>query len=238
MKAFTLIVCACLPSAFGQTGGITGSVLDDTGAPVEGARVVASLWSSTKAVPFVAGRPPAFMPVPAKATSGAKGEFQIEGIFAGKYYVCVEKPEAALLNPCLWADQPESVNVDEGVTTRGIAVTVTKGVSLNVRIQDSKGLLRANPAADDVRVGTFHRVSPFIPGTINGRDPAGRSISVIVPRGKAASISISSAAFDLADEKGTPLVDVTIPVTAAAVGNAGATPIITIHVASAKASKP
>ncbi len=104
MRQKWILYCVFAAAAFGQTGGIAGTVEDGSGAPVEGARVTAALWESAKPIPFVAGRPPSFLPVQAKGLTGAKGEFQVEGLYAGKYYLCVEKPEEAVLNPCQWAD--------------------------------------------------------------------------------------------------------------------------------------
>jgi hypothetical protein len=102
----------------------------------------------------------------------------------------------------------------------GVSVAAAKDVTINVRVQDAKGHLIANPAMDDLRVGTSHRTSQFIPGIVSGRDAAGRSMSVIVARGQAASISVSSVSFALADEKGVPLASTEIPISAAVVGNA------------------
>ncbi len=238
MRHRIIVFCAFAATAFSQTGGITGNVVDDGGAPIQGASVSASLWSSAKPVPFVAGRPPAFMPVSAKALTGSKGEFQVDGLVAGKYYVCVEKPDSAILNPCLWADPPVSVDVEEGKAASGVSVVAAKGVSLNIRVQDAKGLLRANPAADDIRVGTSHRQSLFIPGRVSGTDPAGRTMSVIVPRGQPASISVASSAFVLADDKGAALASSTIQLTTDAVAKAGAAPVITIQVTDAKSGRP
>ncbi len=238
MRQIIILLLAFAAAAFSQTGCITATVVDDSGAPIQGASVAAALWSSAKPVPFVAGRPPAFMPVPAKALTGSKGEFQVEGLVAGKYYVCVEKPEGAILNPCLWADTPVSVDVADGAITSGVSVVAAKGATLNIRVQDAKGLLRVNPAADDVRIGTSHRVSVFIPGRVSGIDPAGRTMSVIVPRGQAASISVSSSAFALADDKGVALANTTIQLTSDAVAKAGTAPVITVHVTDAKPGRP
>ncbi len=240
MRQITILLFALAATALGQTGRITGTVVDDAGAAISGASVTAALWSTPQPIQLVPGKPPAFMPVPANALTGSKGEFQIEGLLTGKYHVCVEKPEAAMLNPCLWADAPVRVDVTTGATFSGVSVVAAKGVTVNVRVQDAKGLLMANPALDDVRVGTFHRVSPFIPGQVSDRDPAGRTMSVIVPRGQAASISVSSASFALADEKGVPLASTEIPVSAAAVGNAAvavgaATPAVTVQITGPKA---
>ena len=233
MKQLTLLFLALSVTAFSQSGRIAGSVVDDSGAPIPGASVTAALWSTTQTLTLVPGKPPAFMPVPANALTGAKGEFQIDGLIAGQYYVCVEKPDAAILNPCLWADPPTPVDVGAAATVSGLVVTASKGIAINVRVQDAKGLLTVNPAADDVWVGTFHRKSPFIPGRIVQRDPAGRTMSVIVPRGQAASIAVSSAAFTVADDKGGALApEIQIPAAVVAQGNAG--PALTVYVTGTK----
>jgi hypothetical protein len=238
MKRIIFVLGACAVAALGQTGRITGTILDESGAPIEGASVTASLWSSAKPIPFVAGRPPSFMPVLAKALSGAKGEFQVEGLFAGRYYVCVEKREAAILNPCLWADPPVSVDVGEEATVSGVSVVAAKGVNVKVRVHDPKGLLKANPAMDDVRVGVYHRTAPFIPGIVSGIDPAGKTITVIVPRGQSATVSVYSTSFSLADEKGSPLAGTDIQLPADGVAKAGTAPAVTIEVTAAKGGKP
>lgn len=234
MKQTIVLLCMFAAVAFGQNGRITGTVVDDSGVPIVGASVTASLWSSVKPVPFVPGRPPAFMPIRASAPTGAKGEFEVSGLVAGKYYVCVEKREDAILNPCLWADPPVGADVGEDATVSGVSVVAARGVILHVRVQDAKGLLRVNPAFDDVRVGTFHRKSPFIPGIVSGRDPAGKVMSVIVPRGQDATITVASEAFVLADEKGEALASTEIAVPAAVVARGDAAPAVTVHVTSAK----
>src|SRR5206468_11436306 len=114
------------------------------------------------------------------------------------------------------------------------SVVATKGVSLNIRVQDAKGLLRANPAMDDVSIGTYHRTLPFIPGVVSGTDPTGKSISVIVPRGQAAKISISSVSFVLADEKGSSLAGTEIQIPASVVASPGTGPAFTVQVSNAK----
>jgi hypothetical protein len=80
--------------------------MDDSGTPIEGALVMASLRSSPAPVMLVPGRPPFFMSVMANAAAGPKGEFQIDGLRVGTHAVCIEKPERAFLNLCFWADKP------------------------------------------------------------------------------------------------------------------------------------
>lgn len=234
MKQAIFLFCVFATTVFGQSGRITGVIVDDSGAPIVGASVMASLWESAKPVAFVPGRPPAFMPVPAKQLSGPKGEFEVTGLVAGRYYVCVDKPEDAILNPCLWADPPVPVEVGEDATVSQLSIVATRGVALQVRVSDVQGLLKENPANDDVRVGTFHRRNLFIPGMVTDRDPAGKVMTVIVPRGQDVTISVSSAAFVLADASGNAMTSPEIPVPAAVVSKGGSTPPVTVQVTGTK----
>jgi hypothetical protein len=215
-----------------QTGHITGAVVDDSGAAVQGATVTAALFSAPQPIPVIPGKLPAFLPAPAAAPTDSKGAFSIDVNYAGKYYICVQKPDAALLDPCLWADPPPPVNVAAGATVSGISVVAVRGVALNIRVQDVNGLLSANPALDDVRVGTYHRAATFIPGRVTSRDPAGRIVTVIVPRGQAASISVSSASFSLGDSHGNSLSNANAPIAidAATVASGASAPVTTITV--------
>jgi hypothetical protein len=238
MTRISTLLLMTVTSVLGQTGHITGTIVDDTGAPIQGATVSAALFWTAQPIPAVPGQLPAFLPTNAKAPSGSRGEFAIDVTYAGQYHICVQKASASVLDPCLWADPPPPVEVAAGATVSGLSVVAARGVTVNVRVHDPKGLLTVNPAQDDVRVGTFHRTSPFIPGYVSGRDPAGRNMSVIVPRGQAASISVSSSAFNLADGKGAAVGSAALSVTNDDVMKAGAAAAITVTVTDAKAGRP
>jgi hypothetical protein len=153
MKRVLLICLSVTAVAAGQTAQIRGTVTDETGAPIQGATVMASLRKAAE--PISKSRPPVatLMPVPAKAPSGAKGEFQIDSLYAGNYVICADVPDKAYLNPCLWSDQPTTLDVAAGATASGVKVVAQKGVFVTVRVDDPKGLLKG-PAADGVMVGT------------------------------------------------------------------------------------
>ncbi len=237
--AVSFVICASALTA--QTARITGTVTDERGAPLSGARVSASLKASPKPVALVPGRPPAFMPVQAKSDSGTNGEFQIEGLLPGLYRLCVQKP-GGYLDPCLWADQPVTVELDDGATVSGAAVVARKGGTVTVRVQDPTGTLAANPAASDLRVGVHNGNSPLIPALPTNRDANGQTLSVVVPQGKSVTLVVSSAKLALADATGAALKDgenqivipaANIPVTPAGVG--APEPTLTIQVLGAKA---
>jgi hypothetical protein len=88
-----------------------------------------------------------------------------------------------MLNPRLWLDNPVNIAVAAGATVSSVSVLEPKGVIITVRVQDTNGLLAANPTADDLGIGTYHGSALFIPGLISGRNPTGRTMSVVVPPG-------------------------------------------------------
>jgi hypothetical protein len=110
-----------------QTGRIKGTLMDDSGTSSEGALVMASLRSSPAPVILVLGRPPFFMPVTANAAEVPKGEYQIDGLLVGAYAVCVENPERASLNRCLWTDKPVTVDLAADTAVSGVCVVASKG---------------------------------------------------------------------------------------------------------------
>ena len=116
-----------------------------------------------------------------------------------------EKRGSSMLNPCLWLDKPVNVNVAVGATVTGVSVVEPKGVILMVRVQDTKGVLSSDPAADDLRIGPYNTKSHFVPARVSGRDGTGKTIAIAVPPGQAVNLSVPSAAFTLAGDKGSPL---------------------------------
>jgi hypothetical protein len=65
-----------------------------------------------------------------------------------------------------------------------------EGRIVTVRVQDTQGLLAANPANDDLCIGNYHGKSPFISARVSGRDAAGKPMSVAVPPGQPVNISL------------------------------------------------
>lgn len=240
MRQTAVIFFGLAAMALGQTGRVTGTVTDDSGAPVAGALVTASLQSAAPQGTKGPGGLPLFMPFPPKALSGATGDFEIDGLPAGTFRLCVEKAESSLLNPCLWVDRPASVEVSPAATASGVTVVAPRGTLLTVQILDVKGLL-ANPANNDLRVGTSNGRMAFIPARVSGRDATGRTMAIVVQPGLPATILISSTAFALADDKGNALgpgvTQIPVPsgtVVTAASASATAPPVVTVQVTGKK----
>jgi Chitobiase/beta-hexosaminidase C-terminal domain len=92
--------------------------------------------------------------------------------------------------------------------TAGTSFTISSTPTLRAiayKNEDTNGALAANPMADDMRIGTSHGRTLFIPGLVSGRDATRRTMAVVVRPGLPASILVSSAGFALADDKGNAL---------------------------------
>jgi hypothetical protein len=244
MKQIAILFFTCAAAAVAQTGRISGTVIDDSGAPVVGAMVMASLRSSPAPVTPTPGQLPPFMPVMANAASGSKGDFEIKNLLVGTYALCVEASQGAYLNPCVWADQPVTVEMADGAVVKGVPVVAPRGVVITVRVRDLAGLLAADPAGDDLRIGTYNGRLPFIPARVSARDANGRTMSLVVPGGQSRTVAVSSGNFALADDKGTALAsaETKISVNAPAIGSlpagvGAATPTVIVQVTGKKAGR-
>jgi hypothetical protein len=100
-----LILSLAAPAAIGQTavGSIQGTVLDGkTLKPVSAAWVIASR----------AGTPP----FARNTKTGGDGAFQIQGLTAGNFTLCVQASGDQYLDPCLWNGTPVRVTMTSGQT--------------------------------------------------------------------------------------------------------------------------
>jgi hypothetical protein len=239
MRWISIVVFAVAGVAQAQTGSINGTVKDDSGAPVPAAVVTAAMKTIAPSASMPSGRP-GFLPFTPKAPSDSTGAFEIDGVVAGTYTMCVWVPEAAFLDPCLWNSKPVVVSVGSGATVGNVAVVAAKGVFVSIRVQDVSGLLTANPAKDDLRIGTVSSGSPFIPALVTERDGQGKTVAVVAPPGTPLSISVASTAFALTDSNGNALAasGATFPVTSSAVLTTGGTPSLTVQVVGPSAAKP
>ena len=236
MKQTAITFLAVAAMAIGQTGRISGTVIDDSGAPIAGATVTAGLWGSVPPGTRGPGGLPSFLPFPPKAPTGADGSFEIDALAPATYGLCVDKLGSAVLNPCLWGDQPVLRTLTAGGAVTGVSLVARKGVFLTIRVLDPNELLVRNPKSDDVRIGTYQGNSRFIPALVSGGDMKGKTMSLLVPAGQPVNISVSSATYALADATGkalgTGMAQIPVPSTAlaSATDKVSATPAVTIQV--------
>ena len=131
-------ICLCLTgvSLFAQAGSLAGTVTDGSNKPVTGAFITANRES----LPAASGR----------AFSVADGTFQISGLPAGSFTVCVQVPGGDFIDTCEWQILPLRVDVKVGQAVAGLKFKLQKGAILQVRLNDPGSLLSPSPPTKTV----------------------------------------------------------------------------------------
>jgi hypothetical protein len=102
---FYVVALAALSTHFllaangNSNGGLKGSVVDDSGHPVAGARVLVSYAPSIKAP--ISAPPVITGPLAVAVSADASGLFQVDTIGAGQYIACAETLTPGYLDPSM-----------------------------------------------------------------------------------------------------------------------------------------
>jgi len=190
----------------GTTGAasISGTVVDaKTLKSVPSALVIASR----------AGSPP----FTRNTKSGGDGAFQIQGLTAGNYLVCVQAAGDQYLNPCEWAGSPAAVTLASGRAATGIKIALTPASVLNVQVKDAQkalSQLTKDGHRPDLSIGVWGPRGLYYPAraasapTGTASPQAGittYSYQLAVPRDTALNFYIASRDLKLGDANGLAL---------------------------------
>jgi hypothetical protein len=197
------------PFAIGQTGtaSIAGTVLDArTQKPVPTVLVMAIRSD--------------LPPFSRNTKSGGDGTFDIQGLPAGKYSLCVQAPGDGYLDPCQWNGTPAAVTLVSGQAATGVALRLSAASVLNIQVQDAQNLLRQKTKdgrRPDLAVGVWGPKGLYYPARAAGGpsvagnpQPAGKAVNnysyqIAVPRDTALTLHISSKDLRLGDARGAAL---------------------------------
>ncbi len=205
MKAFPILLFAvAVASGQSPTGSIQGVLLDSgTQRPVPAAVVIANR----------AGVPP----FTRNTRSGADGAFQIQGLPAGDYRLCVQVEGDQYLDPCQWSTGLTTVTLPAGQAASGISLRVTAASVLYIQAQDPQNILSQKTAdgrPPDLSVGVWGANGLYYPahraGSLTaGENPLpgmpGHSYQLAVPRDTALQLQIASHDLRLGDAAGAAL---------------------------------
>jgi hypothetical protein len=207
---YILVLLLAAHTGLAQTGttkaaSISGTVLDaKTQKPVPAALVIASR----------AGAPP----FTRNTKSGADGAFQIQGLTAGNYLVCVQAPGDQYLDPCQWNGAPVGVTLSSGQTATGLKIALAPASVLNVQVKDSQkamSQLTKDGRRPDLSVGVWGPRGLYYPArAVNAPGgPAGPQVSITtysfqlaVPRDTALNLYVTSRDLKLGDANGAALL--------------------------------
>jgi hypothetical protein len=200
----TSFCAVCQPTA---TGTLQAVVKDSQGAAIPGAQI--TYRRLFRAVPDARNQP---VPAPGEtvksgaASADASGAFALLSLPAG-YAICASVPGLPYLDPCKWSAGP-IVIVSANATT-GYTLALTKGVFLNVRINDPTHQL---PQVKDepLRAGKLIVGVKFGDGAYQGApntgvDAEGRDYQMVVPAGMPLQLWLFSRDVALTDAGGKPV---------------------------------
>ena len=195
---YLAILSLAVSIAHSQTvmGGLAGTVVDGkTLTPIPGALVIAR---------FV-GTPPL-----AKNTkSGGDGAFQIQGLAAGRYLLCVQAPGGGYLDPCQWNGSPTNITVASGQTASGVLLKLTAASVVNIQVQDPlKALSQSTKDGHrpSLTIGVWGPKGLYYPALRSGASSAGGyHYQLAVPHDTPLNFYIASHDLKLGDAGGMPL---------------------------------
>jgi hypothetical protein len=208
---FYVVALAALSTHFllaangNSNGGLKGSVVDDSGHPVAGARVLVSYASSIKTP--IAAPPVITGPLAAAVSADVNGSFQVDTLPPGQYIACAETLTLGYLDPCHWSTSAPAFTVSAGQTTSGVKIIMAKGSVLRVHVDDPQQLLKPVVGSVDldfeVHVVTskgVHYSAPIQSSTAVGRDHV-----ITISFDSPVSLRVLSAHFTVNDQSGKSL---------------------------------
>jgi hypothetical protein len=182
-----------------QTGttSIQGTVTDaSNNKPIAGAFVITNR----------SGLPP----FSETAQTGADGSYQMQGLPAGSYSLCVQVPGDGYLDPCRFGGGAQPITLAAGQQSLGNIAKLKPASILKIRLNDASGLLTQytkDGHDPDLLIGVFGSgpQRTFFPAHLAGQDKAGTNYQVAVPLDMPLTFSIASNSLKLADTTGAAL---------------------------------
>lgn len=178
------------------TGQISGTVADETGAPVASAYVtyLRTPYTSKDTVPIGGGQ----------YTTKA-GQFSFTGLIPATYAFCVQtEPDRGYVPVCDWTYTPPSTRLTAGLSTK-VNITIQHGRRIELRMKDAGGLL---PTPEDkapssfVVFGVRSADGRLHSAQIRSRDPGGHDYWVIVPANQVMQVSVFGSNHAFQDTNG------------------------------------
>jgi len=155
-------------------------------------------------------------PLSKNTRTGGDGAFEIQGLPAGKYSVCVQAGDG-YLDPCQWNETPATVTLVSGQAAKGMSVRLTAASILTVEVQDAQKVL-SQKTKDGRRpglmVGVWGPKGLYYPARATGGPVAGASseaavdsyrYQIAVPRDMMLKLQIASRDLKLGDGTGVAL---------------------------------
>jgi hypothetical protein len=187
--------------ALGQTGSISGSVVDDSSNPIQGVIV---LYSNL--VPLTRNAAGQIVISGQRINSGvvtdAAGQFTISGLPVGTYVLCASGTKATQLRSCEWGQLPTRVVLSAGQAATGLVLQVVDGTLLTLQVNDPNGVIhdladfanvggRLPIAIQNFRLGVLVGTR-YVPATLVSNANSVRQYQLAVPNGANAQVMIDT----------------------------------------------
>jgi hypothetical protein len=199
LLALAVLTAHCLLAA---NPSLTGTVADDTGHPIPGARVLISYAPSINlavpAPPVIAG------PLAAMVTADATGAFHVDTLPPAQYIACAETAAPGYLDPCHWSPSAPAFTVTAGQTTSGVNIVMPKGSVLRVHVDDPQQLLKpvTGPVDLDFEIHIVTRKGIHYSAPIQSSTALARDHAITIPFDSPLSLRILSAHVTVSDSSG------------------------------------
>jgi hypothetical protein len=192
-----------------QPAAILGSIVDDSGKPVQANVRISKLGGSS-----IKGGPPTSVGV----RTAVDGTFGFPSLGAGTYVLCAQALAGNYLDPCIWSASPPTVNVAVGQLIKGFAIVARKGASVNIRLADDDhvllptitpntalSLVKPPQAAPYVQVGVLTLHKTLEPAPLVGADANGLNHQATIPSGQPVEIHAMGQGVTMTDSNGAAL---------------------------------
>jgi len=174
-----------------QTATISGTVVSNDGMPLSAVLVVNSTDSISASALTTA--------------SGSTGSFQLSGVPAGNYQICVTVQSGAFIDPCLWNTSGATIALAASQSLAGQVITVQQAAILHVRINDPQSLInipQSNGAPRGILMGVFALGSRFYSLLPMSTDSNGFDEQIAIPGGTSVPFTIMPLGLSLTDSSG------------------------------------
>lgn len=184
-----------------NAGSITGAVTGADGSAITQGQVTAARKPDPAA--------PRLGSTSASTAILPDGTFQLPPLVYGAYQVCVTAPGTTWLDSCEWGQKGAVASLTPSEPSAHIAVALTKGALVTVRVNDAAQLLAANEGVTrgaQLLIGVRGDSLCFYAATTASKDSGGRNYQILIPFDRSLNISVASALFQLQDQSGRPLL--------------------------------
>jgi hypothetical protein len=140
--------------------------------------------------------------------SKVDGTFSIAGVPPGTYQICVEAPQANVLDPCVWSQTPPTVTVPATGNVSGLNIIVDTGYLMKVHINDPLTVLpspKGGIAGAALSVRVITRANRHVNFRLLGAAATGWDHYLLVPFGEPLTLAIDSSTLSLANASNVPL---------------------------------